>query len=45
MVLFTHSIEILAFQVVCTDKGVQGLPIVFEALKYVSKCIMLHGLF
>lgn len=25
--------EILAFQVVRTDKGVQGLPIVFEALK------------
>lgn len=32
MVLCTY-IEILAFQVVHTDGGVQGLPIVLEALK------------
>ena len=36
MVLHNY-IEILAFQVVRTDGGVQGLPIVLEALKYVSK--------
>ena len=29
--------EILAFQIVRTDRGVQGIPIVLEAIKYVSK--------
>lgn len=35
--LFARCIEMLAFQVVRTDGGVQGLPIVLEALKYASK--------